>query len=1758
MRATGPKLPFLLSAMVLLALGQACAQRLVFDEASTPRVIKACVLTPDGGSGLVAEEALLGLQRAPFRPQGWRFANPLAPTETVTGMSRPTGVPDGWPVLDTWPVYWQAGLTDAAGVNHIADTHRLVGMDFIYMPVNLNVPAGQRDGLIQAVEDGALLWIDAADVSAAASPVLATLAPPRVTPTGGAGAPPDGVAFEILDAPSIATRVGANAFNIADRVSNHENSGYFDGLFQLTATDVGLFCTSTDRLFWPHVDAGWTHDIDARFLPVILGLDAGDALVGPVALTAQYGRGTILVTTGAVGNRLASWLTNVNGPDPAETAALKFAYNAINRHLQMRQLAAAGGRAASTSTKAPVELQWQYPAANRRDKTGAQVSFGPVVAAPVQYDGRVYVITTRATGAGEDGRARLVCLDAEPERDLSGNGDADDGIPDFSTGTQYDVIWEYVFAAGLTPRASGIAMATMTDGGGEVVPVVVCAVTDESPAAGAGGQVFCFHGRDGSAMWANPFTVTPYGSDGRVCDISTPVCHNGWVYFLASEYDGTLPSEQADAEDQAVDATYGRAWCIDLQTGGELNNNSTIGGAVWVFPAAHLDRTATGVGEPQRSLPCFNDPRWVAGVGGAGGLPGDEVPPLATPEPTITSGATVNDEITPGTVRRGIVDALVICGTPVTHRYDGSLAGANGTRIRTDWTGWQNRGGGSEFCLVPTPTGGDGSNAPHPRLNREYYSVALAAPVQAWGANQPVRQGYVDVAGTFELSDPVPAAAAGRRVVSFPSVDDSDEGVRQFIARWCGEDRVDVLKAQQGMDIEIEYDSATSTGVGREAYRLPGPVRWSRQYKTALAQSNETRTGSAVAVGNTVFCPTMPPVDWTVTPPRTQDPSAAPPGDTPTALITALETEGGNLQYRLDPRVALPVALDPAAELGSRNAQALLLAGPAADDGTLIAATTLWQVGGPGSVAPGDRIPCLSAVVGLKQEADLEIHLGADPALGDHVAIVAGSVSLHLIENLDISGGPGAATLIPASSYTVDPLRRIIRIDPQKAHDVEVDELAAGGTHQWPNPISGKAVQAIWTGSDGNTYTETRLFDPGFEFTYVPGFVKLHRYPVILDSVRVYLPDDTPSLQDNVQVLFDGSSGPVTAEPGEPPVSYNCTGGGAVPTLPNGWLDMRRGFVDLNGNGSYDAGTDQEVPLGTEVIISYTGYYEPAVGWTAPAGYPAAYAPQRGFTPIPNPMLGLSAEMHQIPVEFGPSTSTPTAAGKTALVGAAPFDPQWDGSYPLPGGAMSRAETLLAVNWGNRRESMAWGRTMAPAAIDENDDGIDATQDPTEPIPMVAPVAAVSGGALVGSSTNGVRGYLSKMSTTRTLICAGSRIIECVGSEPFRTIIGYNDGGTVRPFRQIAKATSLPNGNLLVVDTGNSQVVELDEMGNVIWPRNVPTSLRLNQPTDAWRYTTTTAGGARWAHTVIADAGNRRIIEVVTKDMVTQSHEVYLVSPAAWDPEADGKAIELQYQTAQPILDPQTGHLWGYLASAANWNSPLIVEPPRFDAAGHHYAASINPPAGTAVLGAYIGNPPYTGPGAFEPAMLPPITAGAVWDRWAFIEGLEFRNIRQVEYVSYGNADFGEADNTFLWVVASDYLGLPGDPMGVWEFGIPARVGDPLVRFTRANYVLSGQATIPLPNGSTYTKTFFPTSAKRLPDGSYLLSNYAGAVENMVPANLDPVMWSKALTSEILRVDVTRAGVPYPVAVFGRHTIPDPRKPMWPEPLNLVTYVERF
>ena len=544
-------------------------------------------------------------------------------------------------------------------------------------------------------------------------------------------------------------------------------------------------------------------------------------------------------------------------------------------------------------------------------------------------------------------------------------------------------------------------------------------------------------------------------------------------------------------------------------------------------------------------------------------------------------------------------------------------------------------------------------------------------------------------------------------------------------------------------------------------------------------------------------------------------------------------------------------------------------------------------------------------------------------------------------------------------------------------------------------------------------------------------------------------------------------------------------------------------------------------------------------------------------------MATIVDERQQVPVELGYNRAGVTGSGQTLTVGTLGKADAAGTAFVTPAGTESAYNTLLSLVW-DPISHLVRGEAARPAYDDP-------AGPPLVPGVFSAPTSAggnlyVSSAALTAPLAVGESGWLGCLGPRRTIICDANRLVETTGTERTWTLTGsssYVYGRTApepmlsQPFSRPAKAAHLNDDTFLVVDTGNNRVLVVDRSGSQIWPLDeygndyyssakrpdaaVPGgvagnfNLQLAQPADAYRYSDSTGA----IHTVIADTGHNRLVEIITTYLPAggQQHQVVELTPSyvrlAWDPT---HRLKLRYTRAQPIFDFGNGNVIGYLCAAANIDRVVVVETKRADG-----SIAVDPA------------PTSTPPGGTRP-----------WSDWFNLydaaAGPRFPNLRDVEYFRFG-------DRVYVLVVAGGMDNSNND--GVWMWEIDATTGgggmiggggphNSTWQYTAATYAAStgafGVVVTPSAPSSTYQKRFYPVCAKllfpgRLYDGNVLITNYTGVMENLARENVGSL--GSGLNGEVF--EVNRGG-----ALLQRRMIPDPFTEDWNDPLNQPSYAERY
>lgn len=1544
------------AGLLLASLSPAFAQT-AFEYDVQPRTFKVCRLLvpyekPDGtwvvqapdGRSLIFE----GMRRYPDKPAGWDLQNPLAArADLLTSMNS----------------YWETPL-DPVSLASAGALPQLQDMDLIYVwaggndadgdPVTLNLVNPQwREALIRAVFEGAVLWIDQRRVNNGLP--VTQFAPPGPVPVPLGAAPFSFVPgaqttgayrrsyFGVWpgDAGDITRHIADRLLQYPFRLDDWRDVQYL-GMFPAArnqAIDTATHLPIPSPIPDTQAESASIDSLvlnDAGFRPVVRVRD-GAAWRENIAV-ARYGAGAIVLTSGDVGYDVVNWWHEDpmsqpvfghtgfrrNRPLQHEAADCKFAWNvlALAQSFSERGGSSANGAANPAAIAPPLGIQWQYPG-----PYDGLIAIGPIVSSPVIGRQMTYSVSM---GRGTTSPL-LMAFDSEPARDLDDDGRADDGIVDYSRGKSYDMVWQAQLDtdwSGVdddwTPRWSSPTVATMYDAAsGRNIEVVLVSLTRINPNNGDNGLVACFRADSGAYMWSR--TIAPYRAQAAVVDVSTPTVHRDFVFVTASEYD-------AGADTGAgVEDTYGRAHCFQLSY---PNWASDQNGPQWVFPSPVLDHNGDGdtdhaTPENQRSLPPFQDPAWVAGVAPYATRP--ELPPFPTAKPTIT------EPDPPGSDSGR--DTLMQCASPVSLMWAGS-------NVNNDANS-----GGSDLTLLPTPQGVVGGQVVD-LLNPRAYRVWLqGASALSDGAGALVQ---IQGTGDVERLDDNPAAGVDGITATITGLWQDPVDGRVYAYMRSGEAREYLLPSQgapaapggitqwlqlsqQGAAIRFNYQVRAAGGDPWPATwvtftdTMPGPVYTVSvrgEEHTRRVSSATSRQGATISPADTVE-DNAGVVDTTGT-----------PGD-----IRSVDVASGTTRWTFRPdtmtRDAGGEQLVARGSVALERSRELAVAGVASSNG-------------PDAANLRAVVPQIAA---LNAEPRLRIQLrngGADS-----------QIRANSVVTVETIAAMGVGT-VPASAYRVDPISKTI--------EFAMDQ--AGWVNGTIGPLWGKPVWVTYIRTDpanpGNPNVDVPVADelhilPDIlRFQYTPGVIKLNQ-----SIVRWSSTDRLPEFQlpNGIELGRANESATGVAPLDEAGFTAELTG------LPAGWAGFyRRPLLDVR---DLRLPGGEHLRPGSEFMVSYE-YLDPVTRTTQ-----------------------VAHERHQVPVNFGVPISSPALAGTNVHVGTEGYlptgvrDPNtllmnpelYDPALiPSPAQYNGTRKSLLSVALDPVTGIVRGALTQA-AIPDANTYSPDAGTPVTSSSPAVDGEGITVGSRLmrrlsqVAAAPAGYQGegfgFLSRLKPQRTLICDNTRLVEAIGQRLSWVCVGSmaahwhealdpavaDEDLKVTPFSRPAKATYLPDGNILVADTGNNRVIEIDRKGRQVWPLDVygydyyssePTlnpNLALDRPADCFRYYVEYGGGsarastngnllplrvgdpldpATWTgtimHTVIADTGNARVIDVVTvvTPLGAQMHRVDVLSPSQVRL-AEGLA-KLAYTRAIPIFDPGNGNVIGFLCAASNMHQLCIIE----------------------------------------------------------------------------------------------------------------------------------------------------------------------------------------------------------------------------------------
>jgi len=1738
---------FALAAMAVVAASlPALSESTAFDYAPGRCVIKAGVLNlelaggglqgnPNLGTNLITDPGIMeGLRRASFRPPRWDFVNPQGTTRDLAGAYVPEGS----------PLYWQVVLR----ANERTD---LSGYDLLYLcSTDLTVLTSfQVDSLLAAVNQGAVLWIDSANPTntAAGAPCPWNTSPLFF-----------GFTADTLSVTSLV-------------VTNH---ALVTRPFRMAAaqmTQIGI-AGDTDRL-----------DVSANLRHMFPLLGSGNYTV---AAAGRYGGGGFVVTGGDVGAEIAGWAAG-GLPDPLapQAADVMFACNIAawaTGWTQSRQ--SRGTRASIGELWADLDVKWQRAVTE------------PVVSSPVIDEvGREFLVSY---GVSRNLQPRLYCFDSDPAQDIDGDGNADDGIADYAGPGSADLIWAVDLPG--SPRSASAAVATAAIGSGTDVVLVSLWYTDTGRDR---VRVVCYRGADGTGVWSAD--LTPFRAQADDVSISTPVVHDGYVYVLVSELDSTGPGGNA---------TYGRVFCFDLATGGNATN-----GFWWMYPDPSLaPPPGSARDQYQMALPPLDDPAWVAAANRG------ELPPVPTPTPSVGSAPQY-----PGTIPEAPatfdphLDAVAYFGTPASRGWNGT--------VPTTLAGL-----GSDFALVPTPCNPLASPpepSPDPfAANRRHYRIRFLShpPNPPWDPLPPLPPlpdaaaappaisnvwTYYDPGLTGSTAPIGPAAAA----MDPAAVNGFFEYPYYEVQRWLASlpdlGAPSYYSVQTGCPalllVNYTHQDYAGTPPSLQWFRddlnlkavLPGPVLYERRYPAGGARVSGQSVGKDVLAGARSgggvigLDPATGEKRWAYDPTTAASPGDAAgasvetaPADAKTAVVSSASVPiAANEGYRshtfaLDPRpdVTVTLRINPPL-VGTVSVSLATGAG-----GTPLLDPTCYQVDFANS-----RMTFPSAI--------------ADNVTSGGVGVGA-VYGRMLIVTYAPAGGPAATGVysapdlarweyVPGWSYN-SASNWTIRL---RHHPVLLSSVAA----TLPN---GMAVAGLVAGEatvtvSGQVWLPTGLINCAAA-TYAASGAPVQRGAELLFAYGGMTPDGPVTVPNAYEPLERHQIPWLTGRSLAPPVTAND------------------GQTVLLGTESFDLGA-----TGALTASPFAGGYWLDYSTTPPT--PRAMADPRrtmlglAWDKVTNAVRGVLVKpVYEPPSASGAPPRVPIVSGAPAVSGDTAFVstrvlntlPNTTDPNTLPYGyegtpvasyasALSPMRTVIADDQrivetvGSRVDWVCSGPRVLDSAWYNDDARANARWPEGDPTanPPVAPAPE------------------ARLPFSRPAKAAR------LTHEDFLARLGWTVPRWARPAggNYALVDAGLGAGDTLVVDTGNNRVVEIDRKGRQAWPlasyqpnvNNPPppgtrrstdhlgfdyhtspanTNLSLNHPTDAYRYWML-VNNVWEMHTVIADSGNCRVVDVVTTfgfveqndiTYVTQTHVVSVVTPPHIATPAStrpGERVRVAYTKAVPLINPASGLVDGYLCAASNLNELVVI--------AANAARTVDPPAGDALPG-----------------------GGGTWSMWSWLyandadasaatdDRLIFENIRDVQ-VSL-QPDVNGVPYLFVAVVCGRYRGPLANPYAI---NVPAngraagpvclefRLGDLVAGFDRstpATWTLcpaAGGWWVPYwyytdrdyqagPLGRLFrpgqttvdTKTFAPVSSQRLSYGRHLIANYKGFVENLTHPNLGTATdygTPPSLGSDVFEVE-TQYTTPNDPATQ-RHiidvhrAIPDPWDDEWADPINQPSYAQR-
>ncbi|MCH7944525.1 MAG: hypothetical protein IIC73_00705, partial [Armatimonadetes bacterium] len=467
------------------------------------------------------------------KPASWTFDNPLGQTTMTFDMrQRWLATPGAGPLpavgtklSKSDAAYWEISLANSP--NEV-----LAAFDVLSLTVNgtLSLNSIEREKLRRFIDQGGVLWIDLVNDNLGATPIVLDLA--NGMPYGFdwlvSGLPVEAnLNHPIMRSP--------NPIRLSDL--RRMDYRFAVGPILTRPIDLTLLLPVSGLLTWVSPDS-------RRLQPVAGNLD------GRTVSAAQLGEGYLVVTSRGVTATLNLGFDPAQPPpripqpnrafrglapvfDEASGSAAKFAVNVIS--LATSYSTAGGGSRHSSGSAVTVGAPL-----GRRFTTNVGGALFEVNKPAVLFKG--FLITTVG--------GRVTVYDANPSRDIDGDGDPDDGFPD-ALGSGADLIWQSVVV-----KAGRLSAPTVVEAPDSTItnPVTGLIATDLIWVVDARSNVLIYDLNNPGTVTALPLTEVRAPGGPPADDPSAP--------YAPTVHEGVVVIADSQASD-----TLGRVWIIYLNSG---------------------------------------------------------------------------------------------------------------------------------------------------------------------------------------------------------------------------------------------------------------------------------------------------------------------------------------------------------------------------------------------------------------------------------------------------------------------------------------------------------------------------------------------------------------------------------------------------------------------------------------------------------------------------------------------------------------------------------------------------------------------------------------------------------------------------------------------------------------------------------------------------------------------------------------------------------------------------------------------------------------------------------------------------------------------------------------------------------------------------------------------------------------------------------------------------------------------------------------